>query len=63
MLEACLEAVGVDRLVWGADITLDTGLAKSRYLEQLLDGDDVERIRWKNAAVLFGLPVARETAS
>ena len=63
MLEACLDAVGVERLVWGADITLDTGLAKLRYLEHLLDSDDVTRIRWKNAAVLFGLPTARDTAS
>ena len=63
MLEACLGAVGVGRLVWGADITLDTGLAKSRYLEHLLSADDVARIRWQNAAALFGLPLTTETTS
>jgi len=63
MLEACLEAVGAGRLVWGADITLDTGLAKLRYLEHLVDAEDVACIRWKNAAVLFGLPLATDTAS
>ena len=36
MLEACVEAVGVERLVWGCDLTIDTGWAKLRYLEHLL---------------------------
>ena len=53
MLEACVDAVGPDRLLWGADITLCTGWAKLRYLERLLPAGDVERIRWKNAAALF----------
>src|SRR5712691_9725104 len=40
MLEACLESVGVERLLWGADLTLDTGWAKLRYLERRLDRED-----------------------
>ena len=39
MLEACLEAVGVERLLWGCDLTIDTGWAKLRYLEHLLMPD------------------------
>ncbi|MGQ0703380.1 MAG: amidohydrolase family protein [Gemmatimonadales bacterium] len=53
MLEACLEAVGVSRLLWGSDITMDTGWAKLRYLERILSTEDLERIRWKNAAEIF----------
>jgi len=53
MLEACLEAVGHGRLLWGADITLDTGWAKLRYLERLLTTDQQERVRWRNAAEIF----------
>ena len=53
MLEQCLDYAGVDRLVWGADITLCTGWAKLRYLEAILPPDQVERIRWRNAAAIF----------
>jgi hypothetical protein len=53
MLEACLQAVGVERLLWGADITLDTGWAKLRYLEHLLRPDQLERVAWRNAAAIF----------
>lgn len=53
MLEACLAAVGVGRLLWGADLTLCTGWAKLRYLEHLLDPADFERVRWRNAAAIF----------
>jgi len=53
MLEACVEAVGVNRLLWGADMTLCTGWAKLRYLEKLLPLEDVEQVRWRNAAALF----------
>ena len=31
MLEACLDAVGAARLLWGCDLTIDTGWAKQRY--------------------------------
>jgi predicted TIM-barrel fold metal-dependent hydrolase len=53
MLEACLEAVGVTRVLWGADLTLDTGLAKLRRLERLLSADELERVRWRNAVAIF----------
>ncbi|MGH7753194.1 MAG: amidohydrolase family protein [Gemmatimonadales bacterium] len=55
MLEACVQAVGTKRLLWGCDITMDTGWAKLRYLERGLGlkGDDLEAVRWKNAAGVF----------
>ncbi|HEV8612128.1 MAG TPA: amidohydrolase family protein [Gemmatimonadales bacterium] len=53
MLEACIDAVGTGRLLWGADITMDTGWAKLRYLEHLLKEDECEAIRWRNAARIF----------
>lgn len=53
MLEACLEAVGTGRLLWGADLTLCTGWGKLRYLERILSPADLEAIRWRNAAAIF----------
>lgn len=53
MLEACVEAVGVSRLLWGTDLTMDTGWAKLRYLETLLSKDELALVRWKNAARIF----------
>ncbi len=53
MLEACLDAVGAGRLLWGADITLCTGWAKLRYLERLVAPDQFEAVRWRNAAGIF----------
>ena len=53
MLEACIESVGVNRLLWGSDITMDTGWAKLRYLETFLSQDDMALVRWKNAARIF----------
>src|SRR2546426_12656085 len=53
MLEACVESAGVSRLLWGSDITMDTGWAKLRYLETLLAKDEIAAIRWKNAARIF----------
>jgi predicted TIM-barrel fold metal-dependent hydrolase len=53
MLDAALDAVGSERLLWGCDVTIDTGLAKLRYLEHVLAADDVERVRWRNAARIF----------
>ena len=53
MIEACIAAVGPERLLWGSDLTMDTGWAKLRYIERLLDRDAVERIRWRNAARIF----------
>src|ERR1043166_7841054 len=53
MLEACLEAAGVERLLWGTDLTMDTGWAKLRYLARLLSPAQLELIKWKNAARIF----------
>jgi predicted TIM-barrel fold metal-dependent hydrolase len=53
MLEACLAAVGVERLLWGCDLTIDTGWAKLRYLATLLSADELHRVQWKNAAAIF----------
>ncbi len=53
MLEACIEAVGVSRLLWGCDLTIDTGWAKLRYLTHLLSTGDLEAVRWRNAARIF----------
>ena len=53
MLEACIGAVGVSRLLWGTDLTMETGWAKLRYLETLLTKDELALVRWKNAARIF----------
>jgi uncharacterized protein len=53
MLEACIDAVGVERLLWGCDVTIDTGWAKLRYLEHLLPANEIELVRWRNAARIF----------
>jgi len=53
MLEACLESVGVERLLWGTDLTMDTGWAKLRFLQTLLSKDEMALVRWKNAARIF----------
>jgi hypothetical protein len=53
MLDAALRAVGVERLLWGADVTLCTGWAKLRYLEILLPPGDLELVRSGNAVRIF----------
>jgi uncharacterized protein len=53
MLEACLDAVGVERLLWGTDLTMDTGWAKLRYLHHLLSAAELELVTWKNAVRVF----------
>jgi len=53
MLEACLEAVGAERLLWGSDVTMETGWAKLRYLQHLLDAGQLAAVMWKNAARIF----------
>jgi len=53
MLEQCLAAVGVGRLLWGTDLTMDTGWAKLRYLERLLSPEELDLVKWKNAARIF----------
>ena len=55
MLGLCVECVGVRRLLWGTDLTMDTGLAKLRHLPAMgCSEEDVERVRWRNAVDLFG---------
>lgn len=54
MLDDALAAVGPRRLLWGSDVTMETGLAKLRALEVIgLPADDLALIRWRNAARIF----------
>lgn len=56
MLDEAVRRLGARRIVFGSDVTMETGLAKLRALEAtgLLTPDDLEDIRWRNAARLFG---------
>ncbi len=72
MLDDALAAVGPRRLLWGADLTLCTGLAKLWALQTIgLSADELADIRWRNAVRIFPLgtfdvaaatPPARESA-
>ena len=54
MLDAALDALGAQRLLWACDLTMETGLAKLRALEVVgLSDDDMAGMRWRNAARLF----------
>jgi predicted TIM-barrel fold metal-dependent hydrolase len=54
MLDQAFETVGAGRMVWGADITLDTGLAKLWALDVIgVSPADRDCIRWRNAAKMF----------
>ena len=55
MLDDAIKALGAQRLLWGSDITMCTGLAKLRALETtgLLGAGDMKDIRWRNAARIF----------
>ena len=54
MLDAAIESVGAERILWGSDITMETGLAKLRALAHTgLGADDIAKIRWRNAARIF----------
>ena len=57
MLDEAVGALGSQRLLWGCDLTMETGLAKLRALENtgLSSEEDVKDIRWRNAARVFGL--------
>jgi hypothetical protein len=61
MLDAAYAAVGAGRLLWGCDLTMETGLAKLRALGVIgLSDDEMARVRWRNAARIFppgSLPV------
>jgi len=55
MLGLCVECVGVRRLLWGTDLTMDTGLAKLEHLAAMgCSEEEMERVRWRNAADVFG---------
>jgi predicted TIM-barrel fold metal-dependent hydrolase len=62
MLDEAVGALGSQRLLWGSDLTMETGLAKLRALENtgLSSEEDVKDIRWRNAARVFGLPEGRQ---
>lgn len=54
MLDDALAAVGAQRLVWGSDLTMETGLAKLRALAVIDPGPAaMADIRWRNAARIF----------
>jgi predicted TIM-barrel fold metal-dependent hydrolase len=55
MLDAALDVLGAQRLLWACDLTMETGLAKLRALDVIgLDAAQLADIRWRNAARLFG---------
>ena len=55
MLDGVIGHVGAQRVLWGTDLTMETGLAKLRALETtgLVSKDDIRDIRWRNAARIF----------
>ena len=54
MLDGALDAVGPRRLLWGCDVTIETGLAKLRALDVIgLDVEAMRDIRWRNAMRIF----------
>lgn len=54
MLDLAYASVGASRLLWGCDITMETGLAKLRALEAVgLTDDELEEVRWRTAARIF----------
>lgn len=54
MLDRTLAAVGASRMVWGSDLTMETGLAKLWALEVIgLSPEEMASIRWRNAARIF----------
>ncbi len=59
MLDEAVGALGSRRLLWGCDLTMETGLAKLRALENtgLSSAEDIRDIRWRNAAHVFRLDV------
>lgn len=56
MLDDAIASLGAQRLLWGTDVTMETGLAKLRALKTigLVSTDDILDIRWRNAARVFG---------
>ena len=54
MLDSAIGMLGPQRLLWGSDLTMCTGLAKLRALD-VIDMRDADRedIRWRNAVRIF----------
>ena len=67
MLDDAVAILGASRLLWGCDLTMETGLAKLRALEVIgLSAEALADVRWRNAVRLFpkdsfplAAPVAR----
>ena len=54
MLDRTVAALGASRMLWGSDLTMETGLAKLWALEVIgLTTHDLQLIRWRNAARIF----------
>jgi uncharacterized protein len=54
MLDEAVLRLGVDRLLWGCDVTMETGLAKLMGFEAIRLGEDqMGRIRFGNALRIF----------
>lgn len=54
MLDRTVAAVGAARMLWGSDLTMETGLAKLWALEVVgLSPEELAQIRWQNAARIF----------
>lgn len=54
MLDLVHASVGASRMLWGCDITMETGLAKLRALDAIgMSEEEIEEVRWRNAARIF----------
>jgi predicted TIM-barrel fold metal-dependent hydrolase len=54
MLDRTVAAVGASRMLWGSDLTMETGLAKLWALDVIgLSSDDLAAVRWGNAVRIF----------
>lgn len=67
MLDRTLATVGASRVLWGSDLTMETGLAKLWALDVLgLAPQDLSLIRWRNAERIFppgSFPMLRNDAA
>ena len=54
MLDDALASLGPSRLLWGCDLTIETGLAKLRAFEAIgMKPEEMAAIRWQNAVRIF----------
>jgi hypothetical protein len=55
MLDDAIAVLGAKRLLWGTDLTMETGFAKLRALECIegVSSDDIADLRWRNAVRIF----------